>query len=807
VRKSFVTEPTQPTALPASTNPWLGWGTALLLGVIAFRCLVAISPNPTFDVDPLQNPLPWFGIGPSGVLLTSILMLLASSLILLGERLQGRGLDRTLLLLAVLPLISITWHGAQDATDLWHGADWLSAVVGGVALAHAVREPGLRSTVLGGLLGILAMLAIRGGMEVLVEHPAMVGYFEDNRDAVLHAFGWEPGSVQADLYERRLLQPEASGWFGLANLFSGLMVVGAILLFGSAMQKLSGGSFMMLLLLLLGMLLLILVNGSKGAGAAGLLGVLVLFAPTVFKPLRKYSLSLPGMLALGCLLLAIIAVQIRGTFDASFLGGERSLLFRDHYLSGAWNMITNHPLLGVGPAGFQEAYLLFKPVTSPEDPISAHSIIFDWLASLGVLGTAWIALLAMLALRCGLAARPDPDGTPPASLGAPGAGLLIPLALLIAGVFGASLEFPSLTPLSLVMRLVGILLAVAVAISAREAYLRLERWKHAWCMGGAMAALLALASIDMLFVHVGTVALAWAFVGTFAIARHRRPFSTDLFLVLVPVILALWVAIVALWPQWSVESHLRSAAQPLRALGAFPEQVLAPPRGLAPWSRAQAIASVRSTALEALAGLPEGDPLPTAFRNIDFETLAPGTNDPRLIVAALVRSLSPVARRQAIERIVLAIDADPGNLQTTWAVVEQLRLLAAESPPREARTALLEALVTLDRVLATRSSAMARITSSWVHLDSASVEENPDRARVVDAFLGAVDSSPFDPRLRVGLADAARGSGQPQLESEALESALQLDAARGLDPLVQFSTEEREELERRLQVLREQSIQ
>ena len=202
---------TEPISKPASTSRCLGWGTALLVGVVAFRALVAISSDPFFDVDPLQNPLPWFGIGPVGVLVTSVLILLAASLIFIGERLQGRGLDRTLLLLAVLPLVAIAWHGSRDATDLWQGADWLAAVIGGVALAHAVREPGMRSALLGALLGILSMLAVRGGMEVLVEHPAMVGFFEDNRESVLLAFGWEPGSVQAELYERRLLQPEFGG--------------------------------------------------------------------------------------------------------------------------------------------------------------------------------------------------------------------------------------------------------------------------------------------------------------------------------------------------------------------------------------------------------------------------------------------------------------------------------------------------------------------------------------------------------------------------------------------------------------------
>ena len=47
-------------------------------------------------------------------------------------------------------------------------------------------------------------------------------------------------------------------------------------------------------------------------------------------------------------------------------------------------MFTSSPLVGVGPDGFQDAYLQFKPVRSPEDVASAHSMTVDWLASIGV---------------------------------------------------------------------------------------------------------------------------------------------------------------------------------------------------------------------------------------------------------------------------------------------------------------------------------------------------------------------------------------------------------------------------------------
>ena len=54
-------------------------GAAALLGLVAFRCLVMISPDPSFDVDPLAQPVPWFGLGPGGSALCSIWILLAGT--------------------------------------------------------------------------------------------------------------------------------------------------------------------------------------------------------------------------------------------------------------------------------------------------------------------------------------------------------------------------------------------------------------------------------------------------------------------------------------------------------------------------------------------------------------------------------------------------------------------------------------------------------------------------------------------------------------------------------------------------------
>jgi len=50
-------------------------------------------------------------------------------------------------------------------------------------------------------------------------------------------------------------------------------------------------------------------------------------------------------------------------------------------------------MLGVGPDGFQNAYLTARPAISPEEVDSPHSVLFDWWATLGFGGIAWAALL------------------------------------------------------------------------------------------------------------------------------------------------------------------------------------------------------------------------------------------------------------------------------------------------------------------------------------------------------------------------------------------------------------------------------
>ena len=776
------------------TNVLVGLGAALLLGIVTLRCLVAISPDPTFDIDPIQDPLPWFGIGPGVSLLLSSLLLLGTFFIFLGERLSGRGIDRLLLLLAVVPLVAVVVHGVQNASDLWRGADWLAAAVAAVGFAHAARAPGMRALILGGLLGMVTLLAVRGGVQFLFEHTQTVAMFDANKEVVLRSFGWEPGSIQAELYERRLRQPEATGWFGLANIFSAFMAIACVAALTTAgslpfRDQDSSGIRGVLYLVALGCGLLVLANGSKGAIGALVLGFVVTGVSLIVPGIRKHSSRgfVVGFLALCALGFVFFVVFVRGILGEASLGGETSLLFRWQYLLGALRITFAYPIFGVGPDGFQSAYVLLKNAWSPEDPTSAHNAILDWIATLGVFGCAWVLLLLLSAFRSAKSVFVSSDGQPPSAL-------LFILALVVASLFGVLYEFGTLSAPLLLLRVCGVILAVVVLYATVGVCSRLPDYAVSWSFGSIATTILVLSALDMLFVQPGSVAAAWAFLGAITVAKGVQRRFFDFGAVSLPAFLALWFYFFAALPQLQVDVRMEQAAEPLRTLGRVYANSRRDATGsLAPMTRADAIGKVQA--------LTSTEPGFVAFDEPDWETLAPGSNDSRVIAGALLRALAPSARRAAVDQLEETWDLYPTNFSPAWATVAQLRLLAQETPAPDNDAILFEALVRSDHLMQRTPGPRAAITAAWILNQSAEVQQDPDWAAVMEGFERAIEFSPHDPALWRGLAFAAREAGDTQREQAALEQALISNERRHLDPLVQFSAEEQQDLESRLNEL------
>ena len=494
----------------------------LIAGLGSLRLLLPFAPDRLFDVDPASVAGPFSAVGSAGsLLLDAVLVLLAG--IGLATVSRRRGLDRPMLVLLLLPLPVAAWHGWHDQLDAWRGFDWFTAVAAGVALAHLVRTPSIRRAVLVILLAGVAASAVRGLHQVFIEHPDTVAFFDANRDAILAARGWEADSPAALIYERRLRQPEAIGWIGFSNVLSGLLAAGGVLAigllvaarkFGHGEHRGAGGP-VVLGVTGTGFLLLLGLNGSKGAIAAcavGVLGLLLLLGP-----LRTGFLRRSGSFLIAVGVLAFSAIVVRGLLPEDF-AGDRSLLFRWHYLQGGVGMFLEHPWIGVGPDGFQDAYVATRPLRSPESVASAHSVVVDWIASLGVSGLAWLGVAGLIAVR-GDADAPTADD----SATSIGTRLAVVAGLMLLGVLAlqAWIEGP----------LLGDAAAVRIAALAAAAITGLAVWSvssrlsDALVRGVAVAAvgvIVAQSQIEMLLWQPGSLVVCWALLATAGGAAGSR---------------------------------------------------------------------------------------------------------------------------------------------------------------------------------------------------------------------------------------------------------------------------------------------
>jgi hypothetical protein len=497
-----------------------------IAAIAAGQALVSHPPALWFDVDPAADPSPYAGIAPStGLLLDSLSLVLAAGAVLAVRR----GIDRVgaaLVALAALGMLPVAWHAARGADDALRGLQWAGAMGGAAAIAvslramPAARMRVVRAVALGILLGAAVPMAVRGGYQLWKEHPATVAHYRAHRAEVLAARGWAEGSPQQLTFERRLMQPEATAWFGLSNVASGVLGAGALALAGSAfaLRRRRPAGALLVGAAAIACAAVALANGSKGAGAA--LGLGGAFA--AWCALASPSAKARALVAAALVALPVAAVAVRGQVGER--SAERSMLFRAHYAQAAVDMAVTHPVAGVGPAGFGDAYLLARPDASPEEVQSAHAAWADWLAALGAGGAAWIVLLAaLLALAAaGSVDRGDAprDGSDAWTRGPMAAALAAAVAATVAIVP----EAHALDDHSLLMRALAALLGGAIAGAAvRAALVGGRAWSAA--VAGAAVMLAVHAQVEMVLWWPGAAGWAAALLAVAAVdpASPVRP--------------------------------------------------------------------------------------------------------------------------------------------------------------------------------------------------------------------------------------------------------------------------------------------
>jgi hypothetical protein len=555
-----------------------------LAGVV-LKATVAISAFPAWELDPFTLPAPFSGLGPAGAMMCDAAICLGAALLLLARFLAGqpaRRFDAALVACGAVGVIVHQFALSPTIGDRWIGSAWLAAMILGLAVASAStpRADGARgrvaSIVAAVFLGLVALLAIRGVEQVFIDHPATLADFKRNRDAIFAAQGWSPDSPMAKAYERRLSQPEATGWFGLANVYATLAaagtVAGGVLLAGAFATRKRAGRETIPPALVAGAALVLAggagglaLAGAKGGVVAAGLGALASAALLSIRPSWRRSRAAGGIIGAGALAATFSLVILRGLLADRI--NELSLLFRWFYMEAAVRIGVRHLPFGVGPDGFQRAYTLLKNPLSPEDVTSSHNILLDWFATLGIFGLAWIFLWIIWTWRAGAAATMEPPPvTTESDEGSARADRWCVAAIgTIATLAAIRLDSAILSPDLAIVRLAGVIAFCAVGWIVLALWPRLSpRWTTAALAGGAIAAA-AHGLIDVTGVWPGSCGLLALLVGA-AAGRLPRAKQTNHLASLFAGALAVGAAIACL--PWSVQGWERG----LRTSGATAEQ-------------------------------------------------------------------------------------------------------------------------------------------------------------------------------------------------------------------------------------------
>ena len=547
----------------------LRWVGALGIATVAvMRCAIFFAPQVVFDVDPAFDPQRLGGLGPAGSLWLDVVLLVVCAGGLLGEALARKGIDWVLLLLAFVPLPVVVWHGIGDAGDLWTGATWASAAIACATVAHLGRDRRLRGVLLMCLLAGIVPVLIRGAANVTYEYEDTIGQFEQRKAAILEEKGWEADSPSALIFERRLRQRQPTGWFLTTNIFGSLAGVGVVAWLGlaiaSARSRLESGWTGLFALAALAAAVGLWMSGSKGAILACAGGLVLLLGPRVWGVGRRLMKRWGSAIGVAIVVAALLGVVVRGVMLPEGFHGEKSLLFRWHYMQASAAIVAGHPLAGVGADGYRQAYLKSRVPRNPEEVASAHSMFWDWLCGLGVSGAAWTAMGVMLVWRAGRSLSGDGESQAEDAGVGVRAALWSTLCVLVPGLVPALVcEAHTLDILGVCVRILGMIgfLAAALVIG-RVITLANGAMVNAGLAAAAIAAVVH-GQIEMTFTMPGPAVWAMCVLGLAGGACGRQMVWPGGAAAVIGFAAAAWMAVSGAAPATRMEGRMVEAAREL----------------------------------------------------------------------------------------------------------------------------------------------------------------------------------------------------------------------------------------------------
>lgn len=787
-------------ATKATNCRWLGL--IMVLAPMLTRAMAPTSTLPGWELDPTFFSISTPAMGPGGSMLVDALSLLGAALLLLSEGLAGRRVGlwwiAGALIGSVVVLLYGWWwqaigsaapHGTLGNQRI--GIAWAAAIWSLVAIIHAAREPPVRRVVLSLLLAFVVVLGLRGAQQVFIDHPITVAAFNADRERWLASKGWSEDSPMAKAYIRRMSQPEATGWFGLSNVAAsfgafGVAAAGAWVWSLTRREVDRHSSKLPLLgaaVSLAGAAATLYFTDAKGGyvvAGVGITLVVLAYLSARLTIARRFAPVIGPV----CIFGVLAAVVLRGLIGERI--SELSILFRWFYMQASARIFAAHPLTGVGPDGYQLAYLLAKNPLNPEEVTSPHSILMDWLSTLGIAGFAWAALLVAAAVLLGRRLLKQPgheeSADPGSTRAASRAGML---TLAAATIAAAWLESPYITPDTALLRVTGLVIGCAIIQAALAT--NSERGLRIGLCAGALA-MLAHAQIELTASNLAACGLFMTAIGAGAAGDLRGAGSVRAGPAIVGAMLCAALSGLTLAagarPARHWEVDLKQAAQllsPVAEVGERSHALSEPPRP----------------------GEPREDParLLQDVSRLIGRPVAPGREAWQAAMAALDHKFLPLAA----ERLRQAQSRYPDEWRVGREIGRlELRLLATTESNSTLRTELrARAIAAIPSCVPPADPDRAALNPSRLRAQSLVFETlaagaaGPDLETAADLLQAAHALDPYNLDIAVKLTELNQRLGrQPEVERWA-RKALELDGRTRLDRETRgLSPPQRAELER-----------
>ncbi|HYF14912.1 MAG TPA: O-antigen ligase family protein [Phycisphaerales bacterium] len=761
-------------------------GLCAALACVAAKCVATLDPFPIWSGDPFISDQPVLGLTPWLAFAIDAAQSLASGVALVGLARIGRRVPTWQVCSFAVAFAAANAHCVPRQLHALDNAlvcaEWFSGLLAAFAVSAAASVPRLRAIAAGVLVGLAMMIAAKGMFQVAVEHPQTLANFRATRSEFFASMGWTEDSPMALSYTRRIEQAEASGWFGFANVFATLAAASLVLLSGLCVAAWREERRAALLLgagaVASGASLLL--AGAKGGYAAAALGLAALCAAWVIRR-RRGGRPMPNVLAQvfgpGVVVAALTAVALRGAIGERT--GELSVLFRWFYLQAATRIFAEHPLVGVGPAGFKDAYLGAKNPLSPEEVSSPHSILFDWGAALGLGGlllcATWIAWASRAGRTLVEGAHAPTDGE---GWDARRDRLIIAVVLMLPTALAGFLEREAAMLETSLMRIAGIVAGVAVAgACARAIAVGLRSMMVA--LGAAAVVAIAHLQIELTGTVAGAGAWCFSLIGLAAgVAtpaaqpgkpRHGR--GAPMHLVAVAVALGCGAWAVAAW-RW--ERALRDAAAPVAA-----------------WRDLQTRRDLLAAGIRVAGSEP--DSLPVLARDV-------GAAPTPAAVDAKLAEMHARAARTAAEQLAAAQRAVPTHFGTLRAR-SRVELMRSQNPAANGSTD------TAFAVMDEHRRRFGKVASYWawlavMHESAAMWTADPLRrsshqCSALAAYEAAAALSPYDWMPAAKASDIAAAAGQAAVAGRWAAEAIRRSGLRRLDPLTALPEAKQVELKQR----------